>query len=144
MNYSILLNGSPVGPMTKEQMMAYPVNANTQVSKNGGPWAPLYTFPELMELCNRNGGGYGVAANNEELNSKKTLCGIMAIFLGYLGVQYFILGKVGGGIVTILLTLVTCGLWSVLTLVQGIMMLVMSPEEFRRKYVDSPSFMPLF
>ena len=69
---------------------------------------------------------------------------LLAIFLGGLGVQYFYLGKVTGGLLTILLTIVTCGLWEVLTLIQGILMFCMSNEDFRRKYVLSTSTLPLF
>lgn len=82
--------------------------------------------------------------SNSEVNSKKTLCGIMALLFGWLGIQYFIVGKVGGGFLTILLTIVTCGLWEILTFIQGIMMLCMSDQEFRRKYIDSTSVLPLF
>lgn len=72
------------------------------------------------------------------------VAGLLAIFLGSLGVHYFYLGKTGGGLVTILLNLITCGLWSLLNFIQGILMLCMSNEEFERKYVQSTSFMPLF
>ena len=43
-----------------------------------------------------------------------------------------------------MLTLVTCGLWSILTLIQGIMMMCMKHEEFERKYVTNPATFPLF
>lgn len=69
---------------------------------------------------------------------------LLAIFLGGLGIQYFYLGKIGGGILTILLTLVTCGLWEIVTLIQGILMFCMRNEDFRRKYVLSNSTLPLF
>lgn len=74
----------------------------------------------------------------------KVAAGILAILLGGLGIQYFYLGKIGGGFITILLTIVTCGLWEVITFVQGIMMLCMSDEEFARKYVFSDKTFPLF
>lgn len=69
---------------------------------------------------------------------------LLAIFLGGLGVQYFYLGKISGGIITIILSLVTCGVWQVITLIQGILMLCMSNETFRYKYVLSNSTLPLF
>ncbi len=69
---------------------------------------------------------------------------LLAIILGGLGVQYFYLGKVAAGLLTILLTFVTCGIWQILTLIQGILMFCMTNEEFRRKYVLTPSFFPLF
>ena len=79
-----------------------------------------------------------------ENDSKKTLCGVLAIVIGGLGLQYFLIGKTTAGILTILLSFATCGLWTLLTLVQGIMILCMSESEWRRKYVDSPKTFPLF
>lgn len=139
--YYIVLNNQTIGPMNMEQLMAYPVDTNTPVSRDGGEWRPLYNFPELMEAYQRS--GRAIAARNE-VSSKKTLCGILAIVIGGLGVQYFVLGRVGAGFLTILLTLITCGLWEIVMLIQGIMMLCMSDEDFKRKYIDSTSALPLF
>lgn len=69
---------------------------------------------------------------------------LLALFLGTLGVQYFYLGKVGGGLITILLSCCTCGIWSLLMLVQGILLPCMNNEEFRRKFVLSQSTLPIF
>lgn len=140
MNYYIALNGQTVGPMTREQVFAYPVNAQTMISKDGGAWLPLMQYPELMQLLSIKQGGNNI----NPMAEKKTICGIMAILFGTLGIQYFILGKVGGGFLTILLSLVTCGLWGILTFVQGIMMLCMSDDEFVAKYVDNDKTLPLF
>ena len=142
MHYKIVFNNTVLGPMSDHQVLAYNVNESTQVSKDNGAWQPLYSFPELMALLAQK---RNMASNPyTEGVSKKTLCGIMAIIFGCFGVQYFLLGKIGGGIVTILLSLVTCGFWSIITIIQGILMLTMSDEEFYRKYVASQSFMPLF
>lgn len=139
--YYITLNNQTIGPMSLEQMMAYPVSNDTPVSRDGGSWMPLYTFPELMEAYRNSGKSI---ADNAEITSKKTLCGIMATILGGLGVQYFVLGKVGAGFITILLSVITCGLWQILTLIQGILMLCMTDADFKRKYIDSTSTLPLF
>lgn len=72
------------------------------------------------------------------------VAGLLAILLGYLGVHYFYLGKTGGGFLCILLSCVTCGCWSILTLIQGILMMTMKSDDFERKYVYSTSTMPLF
>ena len=69
---------------------------------------------------------------------------LLAIFLGGLGIHYFYLGKVGGGFICILLNLVTCGLWWIINLIQGIMMFCMSNQEFERKFVATPSTFPIF
>ena len=67
----------------------------------------------------------------------------MAMCSGGLGVQYFVMGKTAAGLITILLTIVTCGLWEIVTLIQGIMMLCMTESDFKRKYIDSTSTLPL-
>ena len=144
MQYFILLNNQTVGPMTVDQMMAYPITPETQVCPEGGSWASLYTYPELLHRLQMRGGANMMTPSQQELSSKKTMCGIFAIILGWLGIQYFIIGKTAGGFLTILLSLVTCGLWEIVTFIQGIMMLTMSDEDFKRKYIDSTSTLPLF
>ena len=69
---------------------------------------------------------------------------LLAIFLGGLGIQYFYLGKVTAGLLTILLTIVTCGLWEIVTLIQGIMMFCMDNRSFCQKYVETNKSFPLF
>ncbi|MBQ7634402.1 MAG: NINE protein [Bacteroidaceae bacterium] len=72
------------------------------------------------------------------------VAGLLAILLGGFGAHYFYLGKIGGAFLCILLTIITCGLWSVLTLIQGILFFTMSVEDFERKYVHTNSSFPLF
>lgn len=72
------------------------------------------------------------------------VAGLLAILLGYLGIHYFYCGKATGGIICILLCLVSCGVWGVVTFIQGIMMMCMRSDEFERKYVYSQSTFPLF
>lgn len=147
----IAYNGQTVGPMTKEQLMAYHITPNTQVWREGmTQWQAVYTIPELMELT-RQGCGSGIPPQNPGAPGTcpapakdKTVAGLFAILVGGLGIQYFYLGKVGGGFICILLTVVTCGLWSILSLIQGIMMLTMTQQDFEAKYVNTDSTFPLF
>ncbi len=144
----ILYNGQQVGPMTKEQLLHYGLNPNSQVWREGMPaWVAVYTLPELMSMLpagsQPNGstpGGYP----QQQYEKSKTTAGILAILLGGIGVQYFYCGKIAGGFITILLYFVTCGLWSILTLVQGIMMLSMTDQQFDEKYVSNDKTFPLF
>jgi len=69
---------------------------------------------------------------------------LLCFFLGGLGVHYFYLGKATGGIITLLLTIVTCGLWGIILLVQMIKFLTMSQEEFEQKFVYSQKSFPIF
>ena len=69
---------------------------------------------------------------------------LFAILLGGFGVQYFYLGKILAGIITIVLCMVTCGMWYWVTLVQGILLFCMDNATFRQKYVLTNSQFPLF
>ena len=151
----ILYNGQQIGPMTRENIRAYNPSRDTMVWREGmANWQPLYTVPELMEIINGMPPTPGLKPEpgvmppgtpmNTYSPKSKTTAGILAILLGGLGVQYFYLGKVGGGFLCILLSLVTCGLWEILTLVQGIMMLTMTDQEFNQKYVFTHKTLPLF
>lgn len=74
----------------------------------------------------------------------KLVAGLFAIFLGGFGIHYFYLGKISAGVLTIVLTICTCGIWKLLMVIQGILMLAMSEAEFRMKYVDTDKSFPLF
>ena len=69
---------------------------------------------------------------------------LFAILLGGFGVQYFYLGKIMAGVLSILINLCTCGVWSLVMLVQGILMFCMDNQTFRAKYVLTTSQFPLF
>lgn len=90
-------------------------------------------YPQQVGVfdCGPSGKSRGVAA-------------LLAFFLGGFGAHYFYLNKISGGFICILLCLVTCGLWSVIILIQAIMLLCMSSEEFEAKYVNTPSGFPIF
>ena len=49
MQYYITINGRTVGPMSAQQLMYYDIDSNTPVSRDGSDWAPMFTYPELME-----------------------------------------------------------------------------------------------
>lgn len=72
------------------------------------------------------------------------VCALLAIFLGFMGVHYFYLGKTGAGVLTFILFLCSCTCWYYVMIIQGILMFCMSNADFERKYVQNPSFMPLF
>lgn len=69
---------------------------------------------------------------------------MLAIFIGSLGIQYFYLGKNTAGVLAIVLSFVTCGIFEIIWIIQGILMLTMSQDDFERKYVYSPSTFPIF
>ncbi len=104
----------------------------------GAPYgAPGYNDPSSCTFNND-------AFTDGPEGKSRGVTALLAILVGSLGVQYFYLGKVAAGIITIILTLVTCGTWSFVTLVQGILMFCMDNITFRNKYVINPSAFPLF
>ncbi len=68
---------------------------------------------------------------------KKLVAGICGILLGGLGVHKFILGYTTEGVIQIVITLVTCGIGSVVGLVEGIIYLTKSDEDFVRTYIQN-------
>ncbi len=67
---------------------------------------------------------------------KKITAGICAILLGWLGVHKFILGYSTEGIIQLVLGLLTCGLTNIIGIVEGIIYLTKSDEEFVRTYIQ--------
>ncbi|MEX2176101.1 MAG: TM2 domain-containing protein [Pirellulaceae bacterium] len=63
----------------------------------------------------------------------KVVAGILGILLGMLGIHHFYLGSVMAGVICILAN-VACGLGSIIGLVEGIMLLIMSDAEFDARY----------
>jgi TM2 domain-containing membrane protein YozV len=68
---------------------------------------------------------------------KKLAAGICGILLGGFGVHKFILGYTTEGIIQLVITLVTCGMGSIIGLVEGIIYLTKSDEEFVRTYIQN-------
>jgi|TARA_Y100000310_G_C20607952_1_gene776506 TM2 domain-containing membrane protein YozV len=66
---------------------------------------------------------------------KKTTAGVLGIILGGLGIHRFILGDVTGGILRIIITVITCGVGSLIGFVEGIIYLTKSDEEFVQTYI---------
>lgn len=66
---------------------------------------------------------------------KKVVAGILGILLGGLGIHKFYLGYTKEGVIQILLMFL-CGLGSLIGLVEGIMYLTKSDEEFVATYIN--------
>jgi TM2 domain-containing membrane protein YozV len=67
---------------------------------------------------------------------KKMVAGILGILLGGFGVHKFYLGYTKEGVIQIVITLVTCGVGALVGLVEGIMYLMKTDEEFVATYVN--------
>ena len=68
---------------------------------------------------------------------KKLTAGICGILLGAWGVHKFILGYTTEGIIQIVITVVTCGIGGIVGIVEGIIYLTKSDEEFVRTYIQN-------
>jgi TM2 domain-containing membrane protein YozV len=68
---------------------------------------------------------------------KKMSAGICAILLGWLGVHKFILGYTTEGVIQLVLGLLTCGLTNIIGIIEGIIYLTKSDEEFVRTYIQN-------
>lgn len=64
---------------------------------------------------------------------EKMVAGILGILLNGLGIHHFYLGSTMAGVI-VLLSNVLCGLGCLIGLVEGVLLLVMSDEEFNQRY----------
>ena len=87
-----------------------------------------------MEVVDDNGNV--IPQHNEE--SKRILAGVLGILLGSLGIHKFVLGYTTQGIILLVITIATCGIGASVTgiigLIEGIVYLTKSDEEFVEMY----------
>ncbi|AVM45757.1 MAG TPA: TM2 domain-containing protein [Lentisphaeria bacterium] len=70
----------------------------------------------------------------EEAHNKKIVAGILGILLGCWGIHKFYLGYTTAGIIMLVLFFV-CGISGLIGLIEGILYLTKSDEEFYRTYI---------
>lgn len=68
---------------------------------------------------------------------KKLPAGLCGIFLGWLGIHKFILGYTTQGIIQLVVSLATCGAGAIIGVIEGIIYLCKSDEEFVRTYIEN-------
>ena len=66
---------------------------------------------------------------------KKILVGLMGILFGGFGVHKFMLGYTTEGLIQIAITIVTCGIGGIVGLIEGIIYLTKSDQEFVDTYI---------
>ena len=76
------------------------------------------------------------------------VAGLLALLLGTVGLHYFYMGKTQAGVIFLVITLLSCGILGMVTgivsIIQGVLFFTSSQEEFERRWVNSPSSLPLF
>lgn len=83
-----------------------------------------------MNIIDENGN----VIPNQQQESKRVLAGVLAILIGNLGVHKFILGYTKEGIIQLILTFISCGILSIIPLIEGIIYLTKSDAEFIEMY----------
>jgi TM2 domain-containing membrane protein YozV len=100
--------------------------------------APLSSVSGYQPMQSVNQGQSGPMTDWKAMGAdKKMVAGICGILLGAWGVHKFILGYTTEGIIQIVITLVTCGIGGIVGLVEGIIYLTKSDEDFVRTYVQN-------
>ncbi len=99
------------------------------------PLTPVSDGYQPMQSVNPGGSG-AMTDWKAQGADKKIVAGIFAIVLGWAGVHKFILGYTTEGIIQLVIGLLTCGLSNIIGIVEGIIYLTKSDEEFVRTYVQ--------
>ena len=143
-------DGRQYGPVTAPQLREWVAqgraNAQTLVQPEGSTeWRPLANFPELGAFAPPVPPPIAptVAPVRVPGADQKIAAGVCGILLGGLGIHKFILGYTGEGVTMLLVSglggIVTCGLAAgamhIIGLVEGIIYLTKTDEEFVATYV---------
>ena len=97
--------------------------------------APVGSGYQPMQSVNQ---GAGAMTDWKAMGAdKKITAGICAILVGWLGVHKFILGYTTEGVIQLVLGILTCGLTNIISIVEGVIYLTKSDEEFVRTYIQN-------
>lgn len=155
-------DGKTYGPVSDAQLRQWiaqgRANGNTLIQPEGSAdWKPLSSFPELASALPPAASHPNVPppintghSTGNSRASNKIAAGILGILVGGFGVHKFILGYTTTGAIMLAVSLIslfggffTCGLsWfgypvmHVIGLVEGVIYLTKSDDEFVRLYVD--------
>lgn len=125
--------GATLMPSAEPQVTDAPSSGYQSVFQQPGvspPPVPQYT-PQY-------GGGVDWRTQGADKKLPAAICGIL---LGGFGIHKFILGYNTEGIIMLLVTVLTCGIGAMVTgvigLIEGILYLTKSDEEFVRTYIQN-------
>jgi TM2 domain-containing membrane protein YozV len=122
-------------------------NAQTKAQASGEPgWKYLADFPDFHAALGISAGVpppvpppvQGTVTRLPGAD-KKIVAGIFGILLGWLGIHKFVLGYTGAGLTMLLVSVLTCGIGAgvmwIIGLIEGIIYLTKSDEEFVHTYI---------
>jgi TM2 domain-containing membrane protein YozV len=137
-------DGRQYGPIGIEQIRQWlaenRANAHTLVqAESSTEWKPLFSFPEFAADL-RLPPPPLVTSYPTPRASNKIPAGLCGILLGGLGIHKFILGYTGAGLIMLLISILSCGTLTIIVhligLIEGIVYLCKSDDDFVRTYVD--------
>lgn len=137
-------DGQQYGPIGDGQIRQWfaekRVNAHTLVQGEGSTeWKPLISFPEFAAMFQAAPPQTATPGHNPRA-SNKIVAGIFGIVLGGLGIHKFILGYTGAGLTMLLVSVLSIGilypLMHLFGLIEGIIYLTKSDDDFVQTYVD--------
>ena len=143
-------DGKQYGPVSADQIRQWVhegrANAASQVQPVGGTeWKSISAWTELADVLGSGSGAppqmTSSPSNVSSRASNKIAAGICGILLNCLGIHKFILGYTQAGLIMLLVSVLTCGVgavvMSVIGIIEGIIYLTKTDEEFVRIYVDN-------
>ncbi len=99
--------------------------------------APLSPVSGYQPMQSVNPGGQAMTDQKLPGADKKIVAGICAILVGGFGVHKFILGYTTEGVIQLVITLLTCGVGSIIGIIEGVIYLTKSDEDFVRTYIQN-------
>lgn len=141
-------DGQQYGPVSSDQLRRWMaenrVRPETMAQAEGATdWKPLSSFPEFADVRSVPPTITPIApppAASNPRATNKIPAGICGVILGGFGVHKFILGYTGSGIIMLLMSVLSCGalypLMHLIGLIEGIIYLAKSDDEFVRVYID--------
>jgi TM2 domain-containing membrane protein YozV len=146
-------DGREYVPASTEQLRQWiwegRANAQTKAQASGDTdWKHLADFPEFHAVLGISAGAPPLISPPVQAQltrppgaDKKIVAGVVALipYTGALGIHKFILGNTGAGVTRLLITVLTCGIGGavmyIISLIEGLIYLTMSDEEFVRTYI---------
>lgn len=147
-----LIDGEQIGPVPtadlKELAETGVLHPSDLVWKEGMPdWKPAAQVPGLLSaqpppvrpgMHRPSAYDYDEDREYRHFVNNKIAAGLCGILLGSLGIHKFLLGMTTPGVIMLLITLLTCGMGGAVTgvigMIEGIIYLTKSDEEFYELY----------
>ena len=102
----------------------------------------------LRQFGNQASAAIDDVFSNGRSGKSRGVAGLLALFLGSIGLHYFYLNKTSAGVLFLVATLLSCGILGIVTeivsIIQGVLFFTSTQDEFERKWVYTPNNFPLF